>query len=430
MLRKLKIIGCIAIASITAANAQLVGSINAFSPYTMYGIGDIAVGGTVASRAMGGIGIALREKTEFNYLNPASLSAIPQQTAIFNFGLINSNYYNQTALAQSAYNSVDMHDLGFAIPITKGVGLGFSLTPYSSVGYNTAVIDENPVIIEDIGRAVYTYYGDGGIALFGTSIGAKIAPGLSIGATMNYAFGSCARYWDATLYSLLNSNTYRKIQTSQTMSINKLLFNFALQYETRVGKNDIISFGITYQPKTTGKFDKNNATFASDPIMLDTIAMTTNPFEITFPEKYAAGVYFTNPKLSIGFDYTRQNWKEAFQTSENIDLGVVNDYRIGAKYTHNRMDFRSFLARLTYKTGARYTTSYLYQNGQQLTEWAVNAGVDVPLKRGAVSNINIALEYGHRGAKQAMLQEQFFKVMVGLKIFAADDMWFIKRKYN
>ena len=43
-----------------SARAQS-GSINAFSPYTMYGVGEINTPGTLAMRSMGGVGVAARQ---------------------------------------------------------------------------------------------------------------------------------------------------------------------------------------------------------------------------------------------------------------------------------------------------------------------------------------------------------------------------------
>ena len=37
------------------------GSINAFSPYTMYGIGEVNTPGSLIQRSMGGVGVASRQ---------------------------------------------------------------------------------------------------------------------------------------------------------------------------------------------------------------------------------------------------------------------------------------------------------------------------------------------------------------------------------
>ena len=65
-------------------SAQALGSsINTFSPYSFYGIGDLENPVTAASRGMGGVGIGFRSDKAMNLQNPASYSAIGRQTALF-----------------------------------------------------------------------------------------------------------------------------------------------------------------------------------------------------------------------------------------------------------------------------------------------------------------------------------------------------------
>ena len=126
---------------VPAAVAAQTSSINAFSPYTMYGIGELNTQGTLAMRSMGGVGVAMRNAGVMNLLNPAAYSTAPQKTFLFNFGVEGQNYYNAQQVEgvskKTAYNTFNFHDIAFQMPLTRGLGLGFSLTPYSSVGYRT-----------------------------------------------------------------------------------------------------------------------------------------------------------------------------------------------------------------------------------------------------------------------------------------------------
>lgn len=128
-----------------AVSAQ-TSSINAFSPYTMYGIGEQNTPGTLQMRSMGGAGVAMRSVSTVNLLNPAAYSAAPQKTFLFNFGLEGQNYYNAQTVGgvgkRTAYNTFNFHDIAFQMPVAKRLGLGFSLTPYSSVGYRTKYYHE------------------------------------------------------------------------------------------------------------------------------------------------------------------------------------------------------------------------------------------------------------------------------------------------
>ena len=93
----------IAAVMIPYASAAQTSSINAFSPYTMYGIGEQNTPGTLPMRSMGGVGVAMRSSGVVNLLNPAAFSAAPQKSFLFNFGLEGQNYYNS--------QKVDKHGL-------------------------------------------------------------------------------------------------------------------------------------------------------------------------------------------------------------------------------------------------------------------------------------------------------------------------------
>ena len=68
-----------------SAMAQ-TSSINAFSPYSMYGIGELQTPGVVAQRSMGGVGLGMRSSVMVNPLNPAAYSLTPRQGFLFDFG--------------------------------------------------------------------------------------------------------------------------------------------------------------------------------------------------------------------------------------------------------------------------------------------------------------------------------------------------------
>ncbi len=430
MLKKLLFSAALVAIALTS-NAQLESSLSTFSPYTMYGIGDLSTSGNVASRAMGGIGVAYRSPYEFTYQNPASLSAIPRNTAIFNFAGSSSNYYQNDGNLSTAYNGADLYDLGFAIPLYKGIGFGVSLTPFSSVGYNTLIINKNEDIINNIGRAIYSYYGEGGVSQLTATLGAKVVAGFSVGVSMHYLFGSIDRSWDTEIFSLINNDSYRGVYTTESFTIDKLRFTFGAQYELRIGDDDLLTFGATYAPKSNGDFNKRLFTYTQSSSLVDTVVNSNVRFDSTIPEKIAVGVYYKNNKFGVGFDYSRQDWRGAFDTrTPDISLCLVNDYRLGAQYTPDRYSIRSFFSRITYKMGGRYANSYIMRNGQPFDEWAVNLGFDIPLKMRNFSAFNLALEYGQRGSQKAVIRENFFKVFIGVTLFGGDDLWFVKRRFN
>lgn len=418
-------------AGLVSVRAQ-ISDLNAFSPYTMYGIGDMAVGGSAFNRSMGGAGIAVRDPHAFNYRNPASMSAIPRQSAIFNFAGEGKNIYAKSDAASTSYNTFNIHDLGLAVPLGKGVGLGFSLTPVSSVGYTSRIVAQNADITENIGSTVYNYAGDGGITQVAMSLGVNVTPRFSLGASMNYWFGNIERQYNAMVTSYLGSETYRNVVSSENQNLSKILFTLGAQYVFKVGKNNALAVGVTYQPKVTASVKQTRLTLSYSNSVADTVYSGVSRWNIDIPGKVGAGIYFQSRKLGVAFDYSRQNWSGAFEIpkDQDITLGAQQDYRLGFSYTPNRYDIRNALNRWTYKAGLRYGDSYLSKAGHRLHDAAVSVGVDFALKKGSFSKVGIGVEYGERGSRAAgQIRERYFNIFAALSLFG-QDYWFVRPKYN
>ena len=61
---------CLALAVIVPCMAWgQTSSINAFSPYSMYGLGELRTPGTLQTRSMGGVGVGMRNAAAVNLLN-------------------------------------------------------------------------------------------------------------------------------------------------------------------------------------------------------------------------------------------------------------------------------------------------------------------------------------------------------------------------
>ena len=165
-----KVIIALVLLPMGAMAQTLTSSINTYSPYSMYGLGELSTPGNVAMRSMGGVGVAMWSNNMVNMLNPAGYGATPRQSFLFNFGLEGAHYQNSqqkysgsASESKTAYNSINIHDIAFQMPLAKGLGFGFSLTPYSNVGYTMYRDDVSPEIAGNLGRVRYQYYGEGDI---------------------------------------------------------------------------------------------------------------------------------------------------------------------------------------------------------------------------------------------------------------------------
>ena len=204
-----------AVAMVPTAVAAKTSSINAFSPYTMYGIGEQNTPGTLSMRSMGGAGVAMRSPGTLNLLNPAAYSAAQQKTFLFNFGLEGQNYYNSQKVAgeskNTAYNTFNFHDIAFQMPLARKLGLGFSLTPYSSVGYRTKYYheyDPTDPVYGNVGNVQYNYQGEGDVTEVKLGIGWEVFKNFSIGVAAQYYWGDIDRTFVMTPTAITGEGTF------------------------------------------------------------------------------------------------------------------------------------------------------------------------------------------------------------------------------
>jgi long-subunit fatty acid transport protein len=147
--------------------------------------------------------------------------------------------------------------------------------------------------------------------------------------------------------------------------------------------------------------------------------------------------------VSAGVDYIYQNWEsnEAYDKVEGaatVAYKNTSTIKLGIEYTPNRMDIRHYLNRWAYRAGFRYGNYYQSFEGKTLYQYAVTAGVGVPVRFLGRSSIDVGIEVGKRGntssitvdGKQLGLVRQcYVKFSLGLSLFG-EDSWFVRYKYD
>ena len=216
---------CLALAVVMPGMAWgQTSSINAFSPYSMYGLGELRTPGTLQTRSMGGVGVGMRNAAAVNLLNPAAYSAVRPKSFLFDFGLegqcfYNSQkYYGQTL--NTSYYTVNFHDIAFQLPIAKHLGLGFSLTPYSSVGYRMKQEVDDDEIWGNIGRVQYLYAGEGDLTEVKLGIGWEVVKRVSIGVAAQYYWGDIERtYQTVVSNNIVNGGSVNTVTGTDSYGI-------------------------------------------------------------------------------------------------------------------------------------------------------------------------------------------------------------------
>ena len=95
------------------------GTYGAYSPYSIYGIGDISKEGTAFNKSMGGVGVATRNRRFINYLNPAAVTARDSLSFMADFGLSQSNNVYKQGDLRSAHNTFNIYNFVMSVPIYR-----------------------------------------------------------------------------------------------------------------------------------------------------------------------------------------------------------------------------------------------------------------------------------------------------------------------
>lgn len=432
------------------------GSINAFSPYTMYGVGEIHTQGTLIQRSMGGVGVASRQAGTINLLNPAGLSMVSRKSFLLNFGGEGQNYYNYQTLdgekKKSAHNSFNIRDIAVLIPLHKGLGLSVSVSPYSSVGYQMLydhAFDENDPVWGNVGRVNYQYQGEGDVTEVKLGIGYQVMKNLSIGVAAQYYWGDIDRGFVMVPVSITGGGTFNSITGQSEYAVSRFKAQVGVQWNAILTDKRILTFGATYDfggdlsPKVT-------ETISGDDIYSTAVKDDTYHMALALPRKLVVGAYYQTSRWALGLDYDYQNWTSGNQTSEmtGVHAPTGSAFRVaycdthtvkaGMEFTPARYDVRRFWRRWSYRLGARYGSFHQSYDGHKLAEAAVTAGIGIPFKFLGMSAVDLGVEYGMRGfnvnKNVGLVRQNYFKFAVSFRLFASgtenNEYWFMRPKYD
>lgn len=444
-----------------SAMAQ-TSSINAFSPYSMYGIGELQTPGVVAQRSMGGVGLGMRSSVMVNPLNPAAYSLTPRQGFLFDFGVEGVNFYNRQqkyadgaqTTSRTSYNTFNFHDIAFQMPVARKLGLGFSLTPYSSVGYRTKYYheyDPSDPVWGNVGRVQYNYEGEGDVTEVKLGLGWEVFKNFSVGVAAQYYWGSIDRTFTMTPTAITGEGTYTSSVGLDNYSISSVKGQVGVQWSPVLTQKRILTIGAAFDIGGDLNPEVTKRIYVGD-IYNTTVKGDTTHLKMVLPRQFSAGIYYQTAKWAVGVDYVYQNWGDSntatemtgvsgsgdARTSYEVAYTNTSTFKVGVEYTPSRYDVRSFLKRWSYRAGFRYGYHNQTFNGDRLAQYAVTAGFGIPVKLWAISSIDVGVEYGRRGYNVAervgLVRQQYFKFAVGFTLFAGaqenGEYWFSRPKYD
>jgi hypothetical protein len=419
---RISIILCFVVLSLT-----LFAQIRIISPYSRFGIGDLAGNNNAWNLSMGQIGIGIRSPSHVNFINPASYSAFDSISFVFEGGFRGDFITLKSDVQTVNRNYGSLGYLLFGMPVNRWWKTSLGLIPFSDVGYSIANYEE----YVSSGTIARLYTGSGGISRFYWGNSFRFLKKFSIGMNISYLFGSMNREATVLFLDSIHAMNFRE---AFHLTMNDLYFNFGAQYRTKI-KNDIfLNLGAVYAPsqKMYSKTDILASTFLVSPSGVesprDTLFDTTGyKGRIVLPMMIGGGFSFEkSDKWMIGIDYKWQNWEKF--TAFNLSDSLVNSWQLnfGGEITPNIDNYNKYLARIHYRLGFSYGKTYLHLRNQDLNEYALTFGFGLPL-RGIKTMLNLSGQYGVRGTtSDNLIRESYFKIIVGFSIY---ERWFVKRKY-
>lgn len=415
------------------------GEYGSYSPYSIFGVGNLAGSPSAYVSGMAGTGIAGRNHRYLNTLNPAAVSVRDSLALMIDFSVFNTNtIYSQTyggVTRHSANNATNIGGFAISFPIWNKLAGYVGLKPYSSVGYTFSVNSADA----DAGVISQTHSGIGSLYNFYGGLSHNFGDRFSIGAEADYIFGKLEKQFIQDIAS----SGYNEAQTYQTLTLNAFTGKFGAQYEQPLGKDFKLSLGATYTLRSWLHGFNDGQYYSAGSVQ-----------NATLPESYAdtlrgasgialAGelglgitLNFRN-KLRASFDYTRSDWRNSGMDSakgfavsdahQSFENSVRESYKLGFEYVPNISDVRYYHKRMAYRAGAYFNNEYYTVAGRPVNTAGITLGATLPVFRW-YNGLSIAVDIGQRGPfSGSLVRENYFKISVGVNLF---DIWFQQPRYD
>lgn len=394
-----------------AGNSQIE-----YSPYSMFGVGQVENTGFGAYKALGGTGIAFSSQNALNNINPASYDGIDSLNFLYEFGLslnLTTYDFNKESLTR---NDGNIQYLAIGLRPTRLWALSLGMMPYSKVDY---IISSTDQINGETTIYDKTFTGDGGINKFYIGNSFRLKENLVIGVNFSMLFGTITKTETAEqAYDFLGYNVER-IQKIVCPSIE-----FGIQYSINF-RDDRLTLGAIYAQH------KELLTISMLKVSTPDVNYTefddiedTDQFEI--PQKIGFGLaYKRSNKWRFGIDYERRNWKSIEFENPLLQTRNSDRFSVGVELFPKEDNYKG-AGKLHYRLGANYNKSYLEVDNIPINSFAITAGIGFKAKN-QLSMINLSFEYGQNGSTQkGLIKEKYWQINLSLSL---REIWFQRRQY-
>ena len=414
------------------------GAHSSFTPYSVFGVGDLYRTGTAFNKGMGGVGVALRNKRYVNIMNPAAVTARDTLSVMADFALESTNKIFSQGDNRSAENTFNLHDFVFSFPVYRKSAMYFGLQPFSSIGYNFSSPITDPAVIGHTGNVTYLSAGSGSVYNLFIGGGVTLWDNLSFGIEYEHLFGNLEKDTGMTF----SNSSFRNIVSGYSMILRGNTVKLGVQYERPLNNGLILTAGATYRLGTnmTGYVhDRQIATHSSsrDTLRYVTDTLSHNAGRAKFGDELAIGIALrSGRKWMAEIDYILSDWSGSgmdkvtgFRNagSSVFSATAAHSLRAGFSYTPNYNDSRYYMRRVDYRIGTYYDRAYYKLDGNNIDSFGLTFGATFPITK-AYNYITVGVDIGQRASKREnLVRERYVNFTISFNIF---DLWFIKPRYD
>ncbi len=421
------------------------------SPFSTQGLGEA---GGLEDPQFGGIGTcrtAYMDSLSVNLFNPSSYAFLSQGQPLFSIG-VSSRFSRYTSDGTSSDGRVvGLSHIAMVIPATKRLGFAVGLQPFTRRGYE---IVQKEAVEADTFR--YTYFGNGSTQQVLGGVAFRVLDferhKFTLGANYSLVFGSV----NSERHSELMGNDPAGGVDREEYRLHSGHYSLGMNYLANLdfdGRRQLRVAGV-YTPQQNLSAHRDYHLFYATDVtdqrtysVLDSIE--DDKGTIVYPSSMSLGFSFsfrpeggvdykhkTIYQLMVFGDFTSTNWKSysaRFNNEQPVNP-MVNSQRfsLGLQFAPNfdivdRKATKSYFGRVRYRAGAYFGTLPYLDNGTQLSEYGISAGLGLPINsQQSNSSFNFSFLYGNRGTGGG-LNEQFISFNIGLIIAPARyERWFRK----
>lgn len=449
------------------------------SPYSRFAIGKPENNGFAGIMALGGSYTAFQNDSIapffINQGNPASYAF--NKFTTYEFG----GRYAFSQFTDSQNGLVKKQNGGFnyislAFPIKRFGGAAFGIRPYSNVGYDVTTYEN----VDSIGQIKNKYQGTGGFNQVYTGLAIRpfesgyrnflkskscdtlrkqgkylqlrrkkfilnTLSSLSLGTNVSFMYGTTTyatrKYFPGSFGAVFHSKDYTETQMHDLYFQGGAQISFDIDSlkKRNLKKNIKITLGYSISlPRdmsVTATHVSSNFSLGAygNELAFDTFSYQPNyKGKVFLPLMHSVGIGIKRGEsLTVLLDAGYQQWSKFSFLGDNQNLRDQYRFSAGVQYLHSRLAIGSgaFFKRTIYRIGGRYNSGYLFLKGNHIGEYAVSAGLGLPVGRYRLFTVvNLSAEYGVAGTlNNNLVQEKFTRLIIGLTF---NDRWFQKNKYD